>query len=124
MKNDSGFRFLVGCFVLFSAFWLYRNGWFSAFQANGNQVDSLDIVGLAIQSIISAIDGVGYVAILLVSGAWPAISRVLESLGGLLKPKQQSPTDSSALKNMIQECLTNQEIQDYLAEHKAKNNDK
>jgi len=111
MKNDSGFRFLVGCFVLFSAFWLYKNGWFSAFQANGNQVDSLDIVGLAIQSLISAIDGVGYVAILLVSGAWPAIARVLESLGGLLKPKQQAPIDNAALKALIQEYLADQETE-------------
>lgn len=108
MKDDRGFRFLIGCFILFSAFWLYRNGWFAAFE-DRDQVESLDVVGLAIQSIISAIDGVGYVAILLVSGAWPAIAKALESVTGLLKPKQPEKMDEAELKELMRKLWEEQQ---------------
>lgn len=89
MKEDKGFRFLVGCFVIFAAWQLHKNGWFDLFFGNGvegNEVGNSDIVALAIQSLISAIDGIGYVAILLVAGAWPTIEAILRSFIKLLTP--------------------------------------
>lgn len=81
MKDDRGFRFLVGCFVLFAAYQLWANDVFGLLQSgDGDQVESVDIVGLAIQALISAVDGVGYVAILLVSGLWPVVAGALETL--------------------------------------------
>lgn len=93
MQEDRGFRFLVGCFVIFAAYKLHANGWFTAFwgsDVEGSQVGNADLVALAIQSLISAIDGIGYVAILLVSGAWPTIEAVLRSLIAMLTPGEKT----------------------------------
>jgi hypothetical protein len=93
MKDDRGFRFLVGCFVIFAAWKLYHNGWFDLFfgaEVSGTEVGNADLVGLAVQSLISAIDGIGLVAILLVSGAWPTIEGILRSIIKLLTPGDEA----------------------------------
>lgn len=97
MKDDRGFRFLVGCFVIFAVYQLYANNVLGLLNSGDSdqQVESVDIVGLAIQALVSAVDGVGYVAILLVSGLWPVVAGALESLKKAIPKKP--PTDLNDL---------------------------
>ena len=105
MKDERGFRFLVGCFVLFAAYQLYANDVFSLWSASDDEVESVDLVGLAIQSLISAVDGVGYVAILLVSGLWPVVSASLERLQGAFTKKPGIDLDDPDVREMLAKLI-------------------
>ena len=108
MKDDRGFRFLVGCFVLFAAYQLWVNNVFSLWSSGDGQVESVDIVGLAIQALISAVDGVGYVAILLVSGLWPLVSSSLERLQGAFTKQPAIDLDNPDVREMIAKLIADQ----------------
>jgi hypothetical protein len=108
MKDDRGFRFLVGCFVLFAAYQLYANDVFGLWSSGDDQVESVDLVGLAIQSLISAVDGAGYVAILLVSGLWPLVATSLERLQGAFTKKPAIDLDDPAVREMLAKLIADQ----------------
>jgi len=108
MKDDRGFRFLVGCFVLFSAYQLYNNNVFGLWSSSGDQVDSVDVVALAIQALISAVDGVGYVAILLVSGLWPLVATSLDRLQGAFTKKPGINLDDPDVREMLAKLIADQ----------------
>lgn len=113
MKDDRGFRFLVGCFVLFAAYQLWANDVFGLLQSgDGDQVESVDIVGLAIQALISAVDGVGYVAILLVSGLWPVVAGALETLQKAVTKKPGLDLDDPKVQELIASIIEKQSESD------------
>ena len=105
MKDDKGFRFLVGCFVLFAAYQLWANDVFGLWRSDSDQVESVDLVGLAIQSLISAVDGVGYVAILLVSGLWPLVATSLERLQNAFTKKPSIDLDDPDVREMLAKLI-------------------
>lgn len=109
MQNDKGFRFLVGCFVLFAGYQLWSNDVFGMLRSDGDQVESPDIIGLVIQALISAVDGVGYVAILLVSGLWPLVASALESLQGAMTKKPGLDLNDPRVQELIANIIAKQE---------------
>ncbi len=112
MRDDRGFRFLVGCFVLFAAYQLWANDVFGLWSSDDDQVESVDIVGLAIQALISAVDGVGYVAILLVSGLWPVVAGALEALQKAVTKKPALDLDDPKVQELIASIIEKQSESD------------
>ncbi len=108
MKDDRGFRFLVGCFVLFAGYQLWAAGVFGLWSSGDDKVESVDLVGMAIQALISAVDGVGYVAILLVSGLWPVVAKALESIQKAIEKKPPSDVDEERVQLMVAKILAKQ----------------
>lgn len=111
MKDDRGFRFLVGCFVLFAGYQLWAADVFGLWSSDDDQVESVDIVGLAIQALISAVDGVGYVAILLISGLWPIVASAIETLQKAVTKKPATDLtdlDEARVQLMVAKILKNQ----------------
>ncbi|MFZ9077487.1 MAG: hypothetical protein ACO23H_03065 [Alphaproteobacteria bacterium] len=120
-ENDRGFRFLVGCFVIFTAWQLHRLGWFDLFfgSVEGETVENADIVGLLVEAIVSAVSGIGYVAILLVSGAWPAIQSLLSSIVEMLNPKDE-PVERAGYSDLSDREIRILAVLDKLENHASK----
>ena len=112
MKDDRGFRFLVGCFVIFCAYQLWQNDVFGLLNSDSDQVESVDIFGIAIQAVISAIDGVGYVAILLVSGLWPLVANLLETLQRAVSKKPEVDINDPNVQKLIARIIAEHEKAD------------
>ncbi|MCP4812499.1 MAG: hypothetical protein GY888_08325 [Planctomycetaceae bacterium] len=72
----------------------------------------MDIVGLAIQALISAVDGVGYVAILLVSGLWPLVAASLERLQNALTKKPGINLDDPDVREMLAKLIAEEKKAD------------
>jgi len=108
MNEDKGFRFLVGCFVLFAGWKLYQSGWLSFVfgdTVNGTQVGDANAIAVLIEAVVQAVDLVGYVAILLVSGAWPTIQSIIRSITRLLDPESHK-TEGDEIRDRIEVLRT------------------
>lgn len=111
MKEDRGFRFLVGCFVIFTAYKLYTAGWFQAVSGGDESVGNADAIAIVVQAIVSAVDLVGYVAIMLVAGAWPTVKSIIQSLIGIISPEGAELTNREKLESGL---LTRDEEQEII----------
>ena len=82
MRDNRGFQFCVGLFVLFLGWKLWESGWVTDLLAEKDvdAVESVDLVALFIGSAISAVQLVGIVAIGLVAGLQPLAVSFMESL--------------------------------------------
>lgn len=122
--SEKGFRFLVGCFVLFAAWKLYSNGWFDAFfgTQQTEAVGNADLVALAIQAIVSAVEGIGYLAILIVAGAWPAIESLLKTITGLMPvPRdEQLEQEVERLRRIVEDANEAANLETLVASIKKK----
>ena len=108
MNEDKGVRFLVGCFVLFAGWKLYQSGWLSFVfgdTVNGTQVGDANAIAVLIEAVVQAVDLVGYVAILLVSGAWPTIQSIIRSITRLLDPESHK-TEGDEIRDRIEVLRT------------------
>lgn len=82
LKQNKSFQFLIGCFVLFFIYKLYVFGVFAWFledpESEGYQ--SFELVPLLLTAVVSAVQMVGVIAIMIVSGLSPVIESLVDTL--------------------------------------------
>ncbi len=104
MKDDKGFRFLVGCFVIFAGWKLYQSGWLQFVfgdSVDGTEVGNANAIAVLIDALMQAVDLVGYVAILLVTGAWPTIQSIIRSITRMLDPESHK-TEGDDIRDSLE----------------------
>lgn len=97
MRQNKAFQFCVGAFVLFLAFRLYQEQWFtSLFEQRSNEdgVESLDLVAMFITAAVSAVQMVGLIAIGIIAGLQPLVTSLMDGVIGMLSPSQSKSDDS------------------------------
>lgn len=105
MKNNSGFQFLVGCFVIFLSFKVWQMGVLDSWlYPDSSESIEGSIGALAISAVIAAIQWVGYAAIVLVTGFQPMAESIVDAIKKKIGGAKGSPDGVDA--NELNKILT------------------
>lgn len=92
LKDNKSFQFLVGLFILFLAYKCWASGvfdWF--FQEETEGFESVSLLPMILTAIVSAVQLVGLVAIMIVSGLQPLAEQSVDYIRGMF-PKGDTIT--------------------------------
>lgn len=102
MKSKQS-QFLVGCLVIFLAYKLFSLGVFDQWLGgtDDDQVESVNVVALAVSALVQAVTLVGYIAIGLCTGLGPLAESFTDKVTGIFSLKPSSPAVDTVALNQV-----------------------
>ena len=81
LKSNRSFRVLVGGFVIYVAFRLWQDGWFSRSYDDADGFGNADLVLAVGSMVVNFLELVGIASIAVVSGILPELSKISDWIG-------------------------------------------